>query len=126
MKTETKFRALINNGWIYGGIIDWAGKPQIWEDGHNFIVDEPETIGQYTGYKINRQESYFGDLVSNNFGTNKEVIREIVEYEGNKMLKRLKGKSSFQKYIPLHQFYQLNYKIIGNIHQNAELLNTQN
>lgn len=55
---------------------------------------------------------YFGDKVSNNFGTDKEVIREVVEYEGCMMLKRIKGKSRLPKYISLHEFHKLNFRII--------------
>ena len=71
---------------------------------------------QYTGYKMQDAEVYFGDLVSNNYRTDKEVVREIVLYEGNMMMKRIKGKSSLPKYIELHGHHALNYQIIGNIH----------
>ena len=42
----------------------------------------PETVGQSTGYEMFDTKVFFGDLVSNNYGTNKQVIREIVEHEG--------------------------------------------
>ena len=77
---------------------------------------------QFTGYQMFDKDVYFDDLVSNNYETSKEVIRQIVEHKGCIMMKRIKGKSSMSKYILLHKYYELNYQIIGNIHQNPELL----
>ena len=79
-------------------------------------------LTQYTGYTMNETDLYFGDLVSNNFKTGKEVIREIVEHKGCKMMKRVKGNSSLPKFISLHDHHKLNYKIIGNVYQDKELL----
>ena len=51
MQRPIKFRALVGGQWCYGDILNWAGEAQIWADGHNFIVKNKETIGQYTGLK---------------------------------------------------------------------------
>lgn len=85
-------------------------------DGKVWCDIDPETLSQFTGYEMFKAKVFFGDLVSNNYGTNKEVIREIVEHEGNKMMKRVKGNSRLPKYIPLHEWFALNYKVIGNIY----------
>ncbi len=75
---------------------------------------------QYTGYKMFSKEVYFNDLVSNNFGTNKETIRVVVEYEGNMMMERIKGESSLPKRISLHEFHKLNFEIIGNMFESDQ------
>ena len=68
---------------------------------------------QYTGYKIDGIEIHFGDLLSNNYKTDKEVIRKIVMHEGIISMKRIKGRSTLPKYISLHEHLIFNYYIIG-------------
>lgn len=75
-------------------------------------------VMQFTGYQMFDEDVYFDDLVSNNLGTSKEVIRQIVEHEGCIMMKRIRGSSSLPKYISLHEWHKLNFKIIGNIYEN--------
>jgi len=66
----------------------------------------------FSGYYIDIHPIFIGDILSNNFGTDKEVLREVVEYEGCKMMKRIKGNSSMPEYISLHEHHKFNYKII--------------
>lgn len=80
------------------------------------IEVDPKTVSQATGYRMKNKKVFYGDLVSNNFGTDKEVIREVVDNGGCKMLKRVKGDSRLPKYILLHDYVGSNFKIIGNIH----------
>jgi len=73
-------------------------------------------IEQFTGYEMFNKRVFEHDLVSNNYKTDKEVIREIIMHGGMWMMKRIKGTSNLQ-YMLLHEFHNLNYKIIGNIHE---------
>ena len=75
-----------------------------------------KSVRQFTGYEMFTSKVFIGDLVSNNYKTDREVIREIVEYEGCLMMKRIKGRSGLPKYISLYEHHRMNYKIIGNIH----------
>ena len=81
---------------------------------------------QCTGYKFFDKDGYIGDFVSNNFGTEKEVIRQICFSNGTLILKRVKGQSSLPRNIPLHEHYRLNYRIIGNCFENPEVLKNGN
>lgn len=113
--------------WLFGHYFKY-------DDTHNVVPDkysskptgwhqiDPETLGQFTGYEMFNNKVFFGDLVSNNYGTNKEVIREIVECEGNKMMKRVKGNGRLPKYISLHEYRKFNFRVISNIHDSPELL----
>jgi hypothetical protein len=96
-----------------------AGEWVYWGLGGTDMLDalDRETISQCTGYKMYSVDVYFGDLVSNNYGTDKEVVREIVEHNGCKMMKIISGKSSLPKHILLHEFFNLNFKVVGCIHQ---------
>lgn len=78
---------------------------------------------QFTGYEdTDGKDCYIDDFMSNNFKTDKEVIRQVVLHEGTIMLKRVKGKSSLPKYLPLHEWHKMNMKVIGNKYENPTLL----
>ena len=108
-------RTMITNHKLYMDVLDG----QIMDIDIDDFVDGIE-IMQYTGYKMFNEDVYFDDLVSNNYGTDKEVIRKIVLFEGNMVMERVKGYSGLLKRISLHGHHNLNYKIIGNIYENPE------
>jgi hypothetical protein len=123
---EILFRGMTEQGeWIYGSYHSpFKGMAQIIHKQHgnlsHFTEVNADTVGQYTGYKMKGVQVFFGDLVSNNYKTDKEVIREIVLYKGQMMMKLVKGKSRLGKYILLDDMCNLNYEIIGNIWEDGE------
>jgi len=109
-------------GWVwqqFTGLLDKNGK-EIYEG------DIVKTLMQYTGLKDkNGTEIFCEDITSNNQGTSKEVIREVIFNEKNGTYEsvRIKGNSKFPKNMSLFKSYQGNYEVIGNIYSNPELLN---
>ncbi len=123
---EYKFRGKrVDNGqWVYGFYREWT-MPEIWKDrayrdGINYYIDEkgtneshlviPETVGQYTGlHDKNGKEVYKGDIVI--YG-NKIAV---VVWDDDTCSFKLKYKEN------LYNMWAA-CEVIGNIHDNPELL----
>ena len=110
--------------WVYGNLIqfDWADfivKYGSFEERDRVI---PETVGQFTGYTMNNVDVYFDDLVSNNYPSDKQAIRKIVLFQGTICMQLVAGKSKLPEYIGIYEFHNFNYKVIGNIYDNPELM----
>jgi len=141
MNRVIKFRGKAkNNRWFHGSLLkDWAGTCQIWEKDeynalNNFIV-ERETVGQFTGlHDKNGKEIYEGDIVSYKYidnernsrdkNVNIEGIAECVFKDGCFMFKCITGDFylSEERAIFAVEYLRIPYKIIGNIHDNPEIL----
>ncbi len=139
MKREIVFRAkeADSNFWVFGDLINgvhckYIGSIKYGENlldrfYHNEPVQE-NTILEFTGYRepYTRTMIFEGDLLSNNLNTDKEVIREVVLKEGKWMMRRVIGKSRLENELLLHEHYQLNYKVVGNIIDNPEFCCAKN
>ena len=128
---EIKFRGQrqSDNKWIYGDLLQPTEICDIYEisdcesiDGSRYDVVE-DTIGQYTGLKDkNGKEVYLGDILEYTF----------TDYKGKKLWKEryiIKENISGWEMRNItkprgHRSLSLikNYKIIGNIYENPELL----
>lgn len=128
---EIKFRAkcLYNGEWVYGYYLeqtfcDGQGRGSyIKIDGYSPIKVYPETVGQFTGIKDKcGREIYEGDvvMVTMNIAHGKTIAQSVkVWFErssfvcdwGNKGPQKLDAFS-----------YNVDFEVIGNIHDNAELL----
>ena len=131
---EIKFRGKSedNNEWIYGYFVDLndGKEPNIFGDHNDFYPVIPETVGQYTGLKDrNGKEIYEGDIIR-------------LDGSDSKTIKFIDGKAAFcianvdelkyEEYRWIHVWHHINsvwwqgfckeIEVIGNIHDNSELL----
>ena len=125
---EIKFRAKeigFEGKWRVGDLHITATKPHIHSLSNKYLI-KIETIGQFTGLcDINSKEIYEGDIIKSSHGT----IHYIV-YDNNLAC----FKAVVARYNPLGEYstlskgwvVQFNKEVIGNIHDNPELLKTTN
>ncbi len=138
---EIKFRGLTKKeGWVYGDLVHKKGikYPII-----NFYTHDsfqccyevaPETVGQYTGlHDKNGREIYEGDIMQTS--TLKAVVeigkytpKVLQDWADDELLRDDLGlygvyakglKRGFEYFIPING---TGYEVIGNIHDNPELL----
>ena len=126
MKREIKFRgkSTETNEWLYGDLVEYPqGEFQIWtkireDGGHNFMVI-PETVGQFTGlYDKNGKDIYEGDIVKDEYESF-DIYGEVV-YEHGKWIAKNDDDAVYSE---LSDFYK-GVEVVGNIHDNPELLTT--
>lgn len=138
---EIKFRGKrIDNGeWVYGSLLLIENLAYVYNGDscpsevnfeYEFIAVDPATVGQYTGLKDkNGKEIWGGDIIEC-IGSDNKPIRHLVRYNdeyggysqllfmGNGITCELyDGGLISQKYI-----CEMGKYIIGNIHDNPELL----
>ena len=135
---EIKFRGKrVDNGeWVYGDLVH-GRDPQyayIVERGNkglcrNYVPVVPESIGQYTGLKDkNGKEIYDGDILSIDCYSYTEpegdVFGEVtITVYGNALIvTRDSGETECFYLSDLRGTYTTIYEVIGNIHDNPELL----
>ena len=128
---EIKFRGkrLENGKWIYGDlyhagditcICDWSIRPNTVE---NFAVD-PATVGQYTGLQdMNGEDIWEDDIMcipETDF--NAEIVGRVLYEDGSYYIIPFNGGHLWGLYWSLRKH---DAKLIGNIHDNPELLKTE-
>ncbi len=139
MNREIKFRGkrLDNGEWIYGDlyhtdeltcICDWSIRPHTVE---NFAID-PDTVGQYTGFHDRTgKEIYEGDVVFwiaiDMRGRGKGEHGAII-WDKHAMawaIMRDKPTLDGRHCIISRPFDKKHLEVVGNIHDNPELLKTE-
>lgn len=149
MKDRFKFRGkrIDNNQWVYGGlvldsnnndasIVDYANHE---EDSYTWNNVDIKTVGQCTGLKDkNGKLIYEGDILETPFeindyddgstdGTYRGLVhfRPSVGYMQKNALVKMDDdyEDKWKKRPDLHKIVQCYTIIIGNIHENPELLN---
>lgn len=125
MKREIKFRGLKENGeWLYGGVLFFNDGTAIMPDGEEGekMVTSPvkkETIGQFAGLIENNTEVYEGDIFTCD---NYKMYggKHIVKYDNE--LASFVFISTNPKVQSTMLCKATNITVIGNTHQNPELL----
>lgn len=132
-----KFRGKqIDNGeWIYGSLVVEAYQDfcnyfirtkdeEDWTSRYKDVPVDKNTLGQFTGlYDKNNKEICEGDII---IGDIPELISSqnligIVEYEGSAFIIEFPNRASWKiQKVGFCSF--INYKVIGNIYDNPELL----
>ena len=122
---KIKFRGRDFAGaWWYGNSMSYQGNAAIQTTSRftaTILVDE-ETIGQFTGFFLDGVEIYEGDVLECCY--DRDVKKGVVVYyKGSFGLTKGNPYESFED---MHRFFygsESGYKVIGNIHDNPELIN---
>lgn len=119
---EIKFRGkrLDNGEWLYGSLVILNGRYFIFDDANRHEVD-PTTVGEFTGLKDkNGKEIYEGDVMEiPETEFNAEIIGRVLFEEDAYYIIPLRGGHLWGLHWSLRKH---DAKIIGNIHDNPELL----
>ena len=122
-----KFRGkrLENGEWLYGDLRhDNAGGCYVYPiESENLFKENkvnPDTVGQYTGLiDKNGKEIYEGDVLANVNQPNKCIVkwnRHLAQFQGTWANMPITAAD-------IYSMVLLDYRVIGNIHDNPELLN---
>ena len=108
------FGNLISNGkfpWIVGDVADW-GEDYIAHEW--FVAVDPDTVGQFTGVPDkDGREIYDKDIIKMG------GILHRVEWSGKYVGYRLSGRGVSTS---LNIYHKADYEVIGDVHENPELL----
>lgn len=128
---ETKFRGkrLDNGEWIEGDLLRMNGHWFIFLDpapeGIDKYAVDPATVGEFTGLKDkNGKEIYEGDVIRSPLSEDKTRPHRIFYHTGNAAFMGALVDRKELCYLRLDQdwIYKFEKEVIGNIHDNPELL----
>ncbi|MCM1301981.1 MAG: YopX family protein [Bacteroides cellulosilyticus] len=142
MTREIKFRGkrLDNGEWVCGDLIENQGRFFIYHASSEITLNDdesgkititatevdPATVGQYTGLKDkNGKEIYEGDILER---YNEEGITMHINYFGSQFgcIQHWDGVDNEGSLYPLDNYLTEEWEVIGNIHDNPELLKGSN
>jgi uncharacterized phage protein (TIGR01671 family) len=123
---EIKFRGkrLDNGEWLYGSLVILNGRYFIFDDANRHEVD-PATVGEYTGLKDRKGIAiYEGDVIRSPLSEDKTRPHRIFYHTGNAAFMGALIDRKELCYLRLDQdwIYKFGKEVIGNIHDNLELL----
>lgn len=110
--------------WLYGDVLIYENSAQIWETingrKHNSVVSL-ETIGQYTGLTANGIKIFEGDIVAGAVHWLERMKNGVVVFrDGSFGLLWYRGE--VEQFAPFTSLCNVEYEVIGNIHDNPDLL----
>ena len=121
-------KSVDTNEWIYGHYVHQYGADMIYlpdgvdrEYGFDYYHINPETVGQYTGLTDKNGKNIFeGDIVkTDKFNTPNKLY--VIKYD--LLLGAFIGEDNGTMYFTTFDGDSELFEIIGNIHDNTELLN---
>lgn len=124
---EIKFRAKHGKEWIYGDLHLMSIRPHIHPDPFTLKNIDIETIGQYTGLKDkNGKEIYEGDII----GCHNPNIKHLIFFneKQGRFMAALDGdiENDYYGVCGLDDSrWNATKEVIGNIHDNPELINKE-
>ena len=111
-------RKINSSEWVYGSLLNCQDPEIRWSDEVNgFAYVDHETVGQFTGLTdIEGKEIYEGDIAED-----ENSIRRIIQYYDGCFKFHSEPLSNYliDKFNPVRK---LSLKVIGNIHDNPELI----
>lgn len=118
---EIKFRgkSLYNGEWVYGDLHIRTQFPHIHSEiDYGKVYIDPHTVGQFTGlHDKNGKEIYEGDIVR--FDNHLQGVSKVLYDSGQYTVESKNYSTALTNRIAIHAI------IIGNIHDNPELLKTE-
>lgn len=132
MNREIKFRGKSNHpesfsygDFVFGSLItrgELAPLINVYdENGSRDVSVDPETVGQFTDIKDGkRTEIYKDDIIEVTLRHNKETVSTYIAVVDQK--EGAFGFKNKQGFCPFYGQIHENYRVIGNIHDNPELM----
>lgn len=122
-----KFRGkrLDNDQWMYGYVLHCDLYTDIWTDEEGFEREEvdPDTVGQFTGlYDKNGKEIYEGDILEYKDPINGKTYRRKVVFHDAAFCQEIDLGTPKPEYNPIRNHDLTVWSVVGNIHDNPELL----
>ena len=121
-----------SNNWVYGNLLQYKDgscsirEKDSSEHGFKRWIVEPETVGQFTGITDKNGVKIFeGDIlkVGENLLAEITYVEENVQDYGDEIHAAFHAViQKHNKTVPIDSYFLNNCKIIGNIHENPELL----